>query len=170
MGECPCIDVFARSASLVLGASAAQRLRVRRHGALVGRAVLPLVVRLARLPRLRRGGERAAAAADDADDDDDDDDDDAGCAQHAATGEPAWCGHLWCLVATANCTRNSAASGFFEAARWGGRELRYSYETCGYVDEYSQTLIRPLRRAAARRRGGALRIGIPVTQARRGRW
>jgi hypothetical protein len=93
-----------------------------------------------------------------------------GCSQHDLTASPecrqdgstpAWCNDQWCYVDPLACKRGNVPSALFNDTYWGPERLAYSYETCGYVDSYSDTLLKDLRAVAARQVNGKLRISFP---------
>ena len=81
------------------------------------------------------------------------------CAEQADHHRPAWCSAQWCYVDAKNCDRPSQASTYFTDAEWNGASLAFSYETCGYVNNFD--LIGRIRRAATATRLGKLRIAFP---------
>ena len=50
---------------------------------------------------------------------------------------PAWCSASWCWVDPNRCTRPKDTTAFFRGTAWSG--LTFSYETCGNVNEFSDT-------------------------------
>ena len=81
------------------------------------------------------------------------------CAEQADRERPAWCAAQWCYIDTKNCMRNNGLSHYFNDATWNGAALSYSYETCGYVDNFA--LLSRIRSVAAAQPQGKLRIGFP---------
>ena len=48
---------------------------------------------------------------------------------------PAWCDSAWCWVDPDRCTRPKDTTSFFRGTEWAN--LKFSYETCGNVNEFS---------------------------------
>mmetsp|Transcript_156513 Transcript_156513/g.480154 ORF Transcript_156513/g.480154 Transcript_156513/m.480154 type:complete len:411 (+) Transcript_156513:83-1315(+) len=57
----------------------------------------------------------------------------------AGPGRPSWCDRSWCYVDPCACDMDAApAPGrYFPGATFQGRQLFYSYASCGAVDEYT---------------------------------
>ena len=74
-------------------------------------------------------------------------------------GRPAWCKAQWCYVDPSNCQRRQGESDYFRDATWNGAPLTYSYETCGYVDNFD--LLSSIHKEASAQPQGKLRIAFP---------
>ena len=49
---------------------------------------------------------------------------------------PTWCSSYWCYV-DRSCAQTSEASTFFAHTTYGSGLLRYSYQTCGFEDDFT---------------------------------
>ena len=98
-----------------------------------------------------------------------------------APGRPPWCADMWCFVDEQACKRGYRPSAYFpsngqesaesESASGGltdGSSLHYSYQTCGYVDFFTDStsaFAAQMSAVAASTPNAKLRIGFPGDSA-----